>query len=251
MESLIYEGKKYSRNEFVEFLQGIRKNIGSDLRIKSTMNYIDFREGTRILDIGCNIGTWAKYIAGRGEGKVTVYAIDIVEDFIKIAEEFNSDENVKFLYLDLLNNNFPDNNFDQVIFLETIEHVENPVGFLREIHRILKPGGSLIISTPNSLAIFRTIKNILFSNPKKREALFKEIEVEERNTGTQKDHMFLWDYECFFRLLNRTGFLYKDHVIVIGRFIHSKLLDRIVGNFAVTQIFKVLKPITIEEGIAK
>lgn len=243
MESkIVYEYKEYSRNEFISFLDNARKSVNSDLRITSTMNFIDFSEGAKILDIGCNVGTWAKNIAEHGKGKVTVYSIDIVEDFIKIAKEFNSDENINYCYLDLLNNDFPDDYFDQAIFLETIEHVENPVGFLKEIYRILKPGGSLIISTPNSLAIFRAVKNILFMDSVKRVNLFKAIETEKRNTGTQTDHIYLWDYECLFRLLNRCGFLYSDHVITKGRFLKNRLINKVTGNFATTQIFKVVKP---------
>lgn len=45
---------------------------------------------------------------------------------------------------------FPDNAFDVVMWCEVIEHLtENPVLALREIHRVLKPGGALVISTPN------------------------------------------------------------------------------------------------------
>ncbi len=39
--------------------------------------------------------------------------------------------------------------FDYCLCLETIEHLENPWHFLREISRIIKPGGRLILSTPN------------------------------------------------------------------------------------------------------
>jgi len=45
---------------------------------------------------------------------------------------------------------FPDNAFDVVMWCEVIEHLnENPVFTLSEIHRVLKPGGAVVISTPN------------------------------------------------------------------------------------------------------
>ncbi len=43
----------------------------------------------------------------------------------------------------------PSSVFDACVSLETIEHLENPWHFLREIARVLKPGGHLILSTPN------------------------------------------------------------------------------------------------------
>jgi 2-polyprenyl-3-methyl-5-hydroxy-6-metoxy-1,4-benzoquinol methylase len=42
-----------------------------------------------------------------------------------------------------------DATLDAVLALEVIEHLENPRAFLREIARVLKPGGSLVLSTPN------------------------------------------------------------------------------------------------------
>jgi SAM-dependent methyltransferase len=45
---------------------------------------------------------------------------------------------------------FPDQHFDVVLFCEIIEHLQNdPVGVLREIKRVLKPDGRLILTTPN------------------------------------------------------------------------------------------------------
>jgi 2-polyprenyl-3-methyl-5-hydroxy-6-metoxy-1,4-benzoquinol methylase len=48
---------------------------------------------------------------------------------------------------------WPDHSFDAVISTEGIEHLENHFAFLREMHRVLKPGGLLILTTPNITAI--------------------------------------------------------------------------------------------------
>jgi SAM-dependent methyltransferase len=44
---------------------------------------------------------------------------------------------------------FADNSFDVVVTFQVIEHIEDDVAFLKEIHRVLKPGGFAIITTPN------------------------------------------------------------------------------------------------------
>jgi len=70
-----------------------------------------------------------------------------------------------------LNNEIPfsANFFDGVISVETIEHLENPWHFIREIKRVLKPQGFVIITTPNITSIFSRIyflfreKYILFT----------------------------------------------------------------------------------------
>lgn len=47
-------------------------------------------------------------------------------------------------------NQLPDDSIDVVIFTEILEHITfNPVGFWRQIHRILKPGGRILVTTPN------------------------------------------------------------------------------------------------------
>lgn len=44
---------------------------------------------------------------------------------------------------------FPDGSFDYVTSIEGIEHIENHFSFLREVRRVLKPGGKLFLTTPN------------------------------------------------------------------------------------------------------
>jgi len=46
---------------------------------------------------------------------------------------------------------FSDGSFDAVLSIEGIEHLENRFGYLRELHRVLRPGGRLILTTPNVL----------------------------------------------------------------------------------------------------
>jgi cyclopropane fatty-acyl-phospholipid synthase-like methyltransferase len=48
---------------------------------------------------------------------------------------------------------WPDHSFDAVISTEGIEHLENHFSFLREVHRILEPGGFLVLTTPNITAL--------------------------------------------------------------------------------------------------
>lgn len=48
---------------------------------------------------------------------------------------------------------WPDKSFDAVISTEGIEHLENHFSFLREVHRILKLGGVLVLTTPNITAL--------------------------------------------------------------------------------------------------
>lgn len=56
---------------------------------------------------------------------------------------------------------FGDASFDGVVSIETIEHLENPWMFVREISRILRPGGFVVLSTPNVSTLFSRILTAL------------------------------------------------------------------------------------------
>ena len=56
---------------------------------------------------------------------------------------------------------FPDGAYDFVFCIEVLEHVPNPYGTLGEIHRVLKPGGRLVLSVPNPYHFKEIIWNVL------------------------------------------------------------------------------------------
>jgi 2-polyprenyl-3-methyl-5-hydroxy-6-metoxy-1,4-benzoquinol methylase len=79
--------------------------------------------------------------------KYDVVAVDLDENYFKLS-------GIPFKKVDL-NNPLPfdDASFDFVVSVEGIEHLENPFLCVREFSRVLKPGGNLIISTPNIMSI--------------------------------------------------------------------------------------------------
>jgi SAM-dependent methyltransferase len=65
--------------------------------------------------------------------------------------------NIKDIVFDnMVNSQLPDNEFDGVIAIEVIEHIEQDDKFLQQISRILKPGGFLLLTTPNGDHIINT-----------------------------------------------------------------------------------------------
>ncbi len=79
---------------------------------------------------------------GRPEIEQTLESAEFGETYNFTCTCFNA-ETERFPY--------PDGSFDLVTWCEVIEHLtENPVHTLAEIHRVLKPGGALVLSTPNA-----------------------------------------------------------------------------------------------------
>lgn len=104
-----------------------------------------------------------------------------------------------------------DGNVDVVLLSEVLEHLlYSPVPLFREIHRVLRPGGILLVSTPNPAALSRLLKLALGRSPLEPHL---EIILEEGCTYSYKGLTFLannresklWTYSEVEVLLRRTG----------------------------------------------
>ena len=69
---------------------------------------------------------------------------------------------------------FPDNSFDLIVAGEIIEHIYNTDFFVQEIHRLLKPKGRLLISTPNIASLGRRLYLLLGISPLLEDNLARE-----------------------------------------------------------------------------
>lgn len=101
------------------------------------------KEHKKVLDIPCGEGAFTKRLAGKN---VDVHSADC-ENIIKF-------DGAKFHVADM-NRKLPyrDDEFDGVVCIDGIEHIERPFDFIKECRRIVKPEGFLIISTPNISAL--------------------------------------------------------------------------------------------------
>ncbi len=100
--------------------------------------------GWRVLDIACGVGYGAGLLQSAG---CRVIGVDY--DPATIAEARRAFPDVQFETGDALALPFEDSAFDAIVSFETVEHVDDGQAFLDEMKRLLVPGGSLIISTPN------------------------------------------------------------------------------------------------------
>jgi 2-polyprenyl-3-methyl-5-hydroxy-6-metoxy-1,4-benzoquinol methylase len=103
--------------------------------------------GLRVLEIGCGRGAFALYLAGRG---ARVVAADFSPAAVEIASGL-LDGRASAIVADVQQLPFEDGHFDLVISLETLEHVPDPARGLSELVRVTRPGGRLIVTTPNYL----------------------------------------------------------------------------------------------------
>ena len=111
---------------------------------EAVMNKISV-DVSSVLDIGSGDGTLLNTIKEKFPN-ATLSACDYTDIFIKVP-------NCEFKVIDLNEGSlsFPDNYFSLVTITEVIEHLENYHVIIREIYRVLKDNGQVIITTPNIL----------------------------------------------------------------------------------------------------
>jgi 2-polyprenyl-3-methyl-5-hydroxy-6-metoxy-1,4-benzoquinol methylase len=100
--------------------------------------------GKQVLELGCGEGYGMKMLAPHTAGYL---AIDKKKPTL---DSWESNVSFETCNLPVLSN-IADNTFDTVICFQVIEHIKDDHAMLREIHRVLKPGGSLLLTTPNQL----------------------------------------------------------------------------------------------------
>ena len=109
------------------------------------------KPGDSFLDIGCGTGILCR---AAKEMFPNVQGCDISQEALSIARQ----QGINCHLIDLNQDQLPfeSHAFDTVTVLDVVEHLFDPPDFLHDVHRIIKPGGQLILSTPN----FRKFKNL-------------------------------------------------------------------------------------------
>jgi SAM-dependent methyltransferase len=105
--------------------------------------FLDGMMPGRLLDIGCGDGKFLSEMQARG------WAVDGIDFDAKGIQAAKGKYGLSLRHGDLRQAELPANSFDAVTMSHVIEHLNDPVGMLAAIHRVLKPGGRMVITTPN------------------------------------------------------------------------------------------------------
>ena len=174
---------------------------GDDVRLSRVFPLV----GTdrTILDVGCLDGTVGELLLRRGN---VVYGIDAVAPAVETAVRRGIQARVGNLEERL---DFPDAMFDVVFAGEVLEHIFAVEGLLTEIHRVLKPGGHLVATTPNLAALGRRLLLLANRNP--------HIEISFAD-NTAAGHIRYFIRGTLFDLLRKQGFRVTDYTSDVVNF---------------------------------
>ena len=102
------------------------------------------RRTGRLLEVGCGQGLFLDRARGRGW---EVEGVDVLAEVVRTAR---AERGLAVHEGELFDAGFPSERFDVVYMSEVIEHVVEPVPLLREVHRVLRPGGVAVLDTGNA-----------------------------------------------------------------------------------------------------
>ena len=142
MTAAVSLGKPASYGDFV---------LGRRLELIDAMGGL---RGQRLLDVGCGNGAQTVRVLDRFQ---EVVGLDVVAEHLAVlAAHVPPGGMCRTVLYDGGRMPFPNATFDAALSIETLEHVEDEDLTLREIHRILAPGGTLVLSVPHKWWIFET-----------------------------------------------------------------------------------------------
>lgn len=170
-------------------------HIGLRVRANRIFGMVKKNDGKILLDAGCGPGTYAITLAQKG---YDVYGFDINKSKIVQAKNLSKQLNLKttFAVKNIYNlSTYKTNFFDIVICSDVLEHLKDDNKAVKEMLRIIKPGGKLIITVPAD-----TPTNLAFKKQFMHERLYTKEELEALLT---KNNLLIINSRCYLCFFGR------------------------------------------------
>jgi len=179
----------------------------------------------RILDVGCSIGNITKFLLNRD----MVIGIDKSSEAIEIiSQNFSAHKNFKALNMDVIDEKVPSlaaEGIDTILCLNLLEHIEDDVKALNNLHSTLSEDGRLIILVP--------VIEWLFGSMDKADNHFRRYSKSEINNKLARTNFYI-EKQFYMNLLGIAGWylngkVFKNRVVPEN---HYSLYARLVPFIA-------------------
>ncbi len=126
-------------------------------RFEEVSKVTERNPNAKILDIGCADGMFTNTIYQKSKAK-EIIAIDVLKTSVDWAKKhWSKNKHMKFKVGNAHELDFKANTFDAAYALEVLEHVHEPLKVLKEVKRVLKPGGYAVFLVPSDNALFNVV----------------------------------------------------------------------------------------------
>ena len=209
----------------------------------------DLRPGQRIVDVGAGEGYFSQLV-GQHVARVFGVAPDAMLSACDLYPEYFRYEGIRCDPTEQSGAlRYPDASFDIAASVEVIEHIEDQFQFVRELHRVLRPGGRAIISTPNLLNINSRLRYLHSGFW----LLFDPLSLSSRDPVHTSGHISPITYYYLAYLCRRAGFqrveVHYDRHKTSAKVLASLLLPFIrLGNGGFRRRLSTKKPVVAAEN---
>lgn len=187
--------KPWDPKEYDAWYETPLGKLSDRLEKELVFSLFEIKHGDAVLDVGCGTGNYTIELAKLGADAI---GIDSSEEMVGWARRKAEGERRKvfFQVADALKLSFPDDSFDLIVSNGLLCFLKEPEKALMEMHRVLKPGGRLVVGVLNRWspwAFFRRIKGLFkdtiynqahFISPPELEGLLKRAGFDVKDVKT-------------------------------------------------------------------
>ena len=246
-KSYLIDGKSHTSSEILTLFQGSNPGKREDLVLSMIDNSNDNK---CIVDLGCLYGGFPKKLTEMFPHS-KIIAGDYLDDHLEISRLLYPE--IKHIYkkLNAYDLDLKNSSVDILTFQEVIEHLEGAAQSIKEINRVLKIGGELILSTPTAYYwrdMWQAFKyEMLKKYRKKNLPLSDSVYFQEHEWNR---HIYSWTPSTLYTLLKVNGFEYVTHEYCReGRGCVENFILKLFPFLSPTIIMKVRKISTASEKI--
>ncbi|WP_297338032.1 class I SAM-dependent methyltransferase [Algoriphagus sp.] len=187
-----YDSMAYKQVILKEF-QKIRSQSKKEI-LESTRYLNELSHGAVFLDVGCGLGLGLAYA---NQLDCQLYATEFDSGALDFVHKHFS---VETFHGDIMDAKYPNSFFDFIHMSHVIEHVLDPIAYIQEMKRIVKPGGIIAIGTPNLGSMLYTFHRY-----------FNLIQMKVPDIIDGVEHTFIFPKSTLANLCKELDLILVDH----------------------------------------
>lgn len=168
---------KSCTNDFEKSVMTEHGAKGHERYFFTNFKELNLKKKGKILDMGCGPGNYCQTLTKMG---YEVYGVDFSKEMIKISKKRDILHRITYKQSDICHLPFSNDYFDLVISIGVFQTVQNHKKALKELYRVIKPGGTFYLDTLNR----NSIKHLLVSDTSNlKRYYYSQLREDCRKTG--------------------------------------------------------------------